>query len=180
MMLDKYEQINLFQQGQKSIKTHGILQSIIVSHYQSNNQHSENNSNQVLQTSLIATMHFLTTLAGLATFASVVAATPKQEESVGVAAMTYNAADDSTVPMNVPLGVLTHQNNKLTEFEIARVYSTVKGVNPPKIEDVTCQMFKDKYGTIPASKDITIKSGSDISKKPVDLGWILCRVNAKK
>ncbi|KAF4456873.1 hypothetical protein F53441_1084 [Fusarium austroafricanum] len=125
-------------------------------------------------------MHFPTILAGLATFASAVVAAPKQVPEVGVAAMTYNAADKSTVPMNVPLGVLTTQKTKLTEFEIARVYSNVKGVNAPKAEDVTCQIYKDKYGTIPVSKDITVKGGGVLGKKPVDLGYVLCRVNAKK
>ncbi|KAH7188079.1 uncharacterized protein B0J16DRAFT_336433 [Fusarium flagelliforme] len=123
-------------------------------------------------------MHFATILSSIAAFSTAVVAAPTEKPYVGVAIMTYNG--DDSLPMNVPLGVLTHDKRKVTEIEIARVYSTVDGVKAPKTDQVTCQMYKDQYGTVPASKDFTAKKGAVISTKGVDFGWLLCRVNASK
>jgi hypothetical protein len=93
--------------------------------------------------------------------------------------MTYNGDDSS--PLNVPLGVLTtNKGVEVTELEIARIYSSVEGVKPPKADQVTCQMYKDQWGTIPASKDFTAMKSVLISTNSVPLGWVLCRVNASK
>ncbi|KAF5020589.1 hypothetical protein F66182_7375 [Fusarium sp. NRRL 66182] len=123
-------------------------------------------------------MQFLTILAGIATLSTAVAAAPNEKPYIGVAIMTYNG--DESTPMNVPLGVLTHDTRKVTEIEIARVYSTVPGVQPPKLDQVTCQMYKDKYGSVPGSKDFTAEQGALISTNPVEFGWLLCRVNASE
>ncbi|KAF4465937.1 hypothetical protein FALBO_7221 [Fusarium albosuccineum] len=123
-------------------------------------------------------MHFSTILAGIATFSTAVAAAPKEKPFVGVAIMTYNG--DESTPLNVPLGVLTHDTRKVTKIEIGRAYSTVKGVKAPKVDQITCQMYKDKYGSVPASKDFTAKKSALISTNPVEFGWLLCRVNASK
>ncbi|KAM0545361.1 hypothetical protein ACHAPJ_011433 [Fusarium lateritium] len=123
-------------------------------------------------------MHFPTILAGIAALSTAVAAAPKEKPYVGVAIMTYNG-DDST-PLNVPLGVLTHAKRQVTEIEIARAYSTVKGVKAPNADDITCQMYKDKYGSVPGSKDFTAKKSALIATNPVEFGWLLCRVNAAK
>jgi hypothetical protein len=124
-------------------------------------------------------MHVPTILASIVTASVAVAAAPKQEYNVGVAMMTYNGDDSS--PLNVPLGVLTtNKGVKITELEIARIYSSVEGVKPPKADQVTCQMYKDQWGTVPASKDFTAKKSAIISTDPVPLGWVLCRVNASK
>jgi hypothetical protein len=123
-------------------------------------------------------MHFPTILAGIATFSTAAAAAPKEKPYIGVAIMTYNG--DDSLPLNVPLGVLTHSKRKVTEIEIARAYSTVDGVKAPKVEQITCQMYKDQYGSVPGSKDFTAKKGAVISTKGVDFGWLLCRVNASK
>ncbi|CVL08951.1 uncharacterized protein FMAN_11742 [Fusarium mangiferae] len=125
-------------------------------------------------------MHFPTLLAGLASFSTAVTAIPTEKPHVGVAILTVNEPEDSTLPLNVPLGVLTHQkNNKLTELEFVNVYSTVKGVKPPKMDQIRCQMYKDQYGTVPITKDLTAENGV-VSKKPIYLGWVLCRVKAQK
>ncbi|KAG5789126.1 hypothetical protein H9Q69_011807 [Fusarium xylarioides] len=125
-------------------------------------------------------MHFPTFLAGLATFSTAVTAIPAEKPHVGVAILTVNEPEDSTLPLNVPLGVLTHQkNNKLTELEFVNVYSTVNGVKPPKMDQIRCQMYKDQYGTVPITKDLTAENGV-VSKKPIYLGWVLCRVKVQK
>ncbi|KAF5000242.1 hypothetical protein FGRMN_1874 [Fusarium graminum] len=123
-------------------------------------------------------MHYPTVLFSIATLFNAVSAAPKQEYNVGVAMMTYNG-DDST-PLNVPLGVLTHnpKSGPITELEIARIYSSVEGVKPPKEDQVVCQMYKDQWGTIPGSKEFTSKKSALISTNPVPLGWVLCRVKA--
>jgi hypothetical protein len=124
-------------------------------------------------------MHVPSILASIVTVSGAVAAAVKQEYNVGVAMMTYNG--DDPLPLNVPLGVLTtNKGVKITELEIARIYSSVEGVKPPKADQVTCQMYKDQWGTVPASKDFTAKKSALISTKPVALGWVLCRVNASK
>jgi hypothetical protein len=124
-------------------------------------------------------MHVPTILASIATVSVTMAAAVKQEYNVGVAMMTYNGDDSS--PLNVPLGVLTtNKGVEVTELEIARIYSSVEGVKPPKADQVTCQMYKDQWGTIPASKDFTAMKSALISTNPVPLGWVLCRVNASK
>ncbi|KAF4959589.1 hypothetical protein FSARC_10675 [Fusarium sarcochroum] len=123
-------------------------------------------------------MYFPTILAGIATLSTAVAAAPKEKPYIGVAIMTYNGDDSS--PLNVPLGVLTHATRKVTEIEIARAYSTVKGVKAPDVDQITCQMYKDKYGSVPGSKDFTADEGARISTNPVEFGWLLCRVNASK
>ncbi|KAL4724340.1 hypothetical protein ACLX1H_008954 [Fusarium chlamydosporum] len=128
-------------------------------------------------------MHFLTIFTGIAAFSSsVIAAPPKEKPHVGVAIMTVNApisGEHSTLPQNVPLGVLTHQDNvEITGLEIDRVYSTVKGLKAPKADQVVCQMYKDKYGTQPGSAEFTIDKEARISTNSVPLGWILCRVKA--
>ena len=68
-------------------------------------------------------MHFSTVITGLAAFTTAVTAAPPQEKPyVGVAMMTYNDpvnGESSSLPQNVPLGVLTHQDNvQITELEI--------------------------------------------------------------
>ncbi|KAM0213584.1 hypothetical protein ACHAQD_009237 [Fusarium lateritium] len=128
-------------------------------------------------------MHYSTIVTGLVAFASAITAAPtKQTPSVGVAIMTVNepiSGEKSTHPLNVPLGVLTHQENiGITKLEIARVYSTVKGVEAPEIDHITCQMYKDEYGTQPGSAEFTTKKDAFISTNTVSLGWVLCRVNA--
>ncbi|KAF5596053.1 uncharacterized protein FSUBG_8963 [Fusarium subglutinans] len=111
-------------------------------------------------------MHFPAILAGLAAFSTTVTAAPAEKPHHS--------------PLNVPLGVLTHQkNNKLTELEFVNVYSIVKGVEPPKMDQIRCQMYKDQYGTVPITKDLTTENGV-VSKKPIYLGWVLCRVKAQK
>lgn len=127
-------------------------------------------------------MHYSTIVTSIITFASAVTAAPtKETPSVGVAIMTINdpiSGEKSTHPLNVPLGVLTHQKNTgITKLEIARVYSTVKGVDAPEIDQITCQMYKDEYGTQPGSAEFTAKKDALISTNTVSLGWILCRVN---
>ncbi|KAG5657693.1 hypothetical protein KAF25_007726 [Fusarium avenaceum] len=122
-------------------------------------------------------MHFPTILASLLTVSGSMAAAVKQEENVGVAMMTYNG--DESLPLNVPFGVLsTNKGVKVTELEIVNVYSSVKGVKPPKADQVTCQAYKDQWGTIPVSKDFTAKKSAVISTKPAAPVWVLCRVNA--
>ncbi|KAJ4252395.1 hypothetical protein NW762_010993 [Fusarium torreyae] len=121
-------------------------------------------------------MHFPTILAGIATLSTAVAAAPKEKPSVGVAIMTYNG--DESTPLNVPLGVLTHAKRQVTEIELVRAYSTVKGVEAPDVDDITCQMYKDKYGSVPGSKDFRARKGVIIATNPVEFGWLLCRVNA--
>ncbi|UZP36807.1 hypothetical protein NXS19_004623 [Fusarium pseudograminearum] len=128
-------------------------------------------------------MHFPTIFAGVAAFSSaVMAAPPKQKPYVGVAIMTVNEpinGEHSTLPQNVPLGVLTHQDGvKVTELQIARVFSTVNGVEAPSVDKVVCQMYKDQYATIPGSAEFTAKKDAKISTNSVPLGWILCRVKA--
>jgi hypothetical protein len=126
-----------------------------------------------------AIMHVPTIFASIFTISAAMAAAVKQEHNVGVAMMTYNGDDSS--PLNVPLGVLTtNKGVKVTELEIARIYSSVEGVKPPKADQVTCQMYKDQWGTVPASKDFTAKKGALIGTNSVPLGWILCRVNASE
>ncbi|KAF4974364.1 hypothetical protein FZEAL_8729 [Fusarium zealandicum] len=128
-------------------------------------------------------MHFPIVLAGITTFASAVAADPQAAQPVGVAIMTVNNpvnGEHSTLPLNVPLGVLTHQaDNKITELQIARVYSNSASVKAPDVAKVTCQMYKDQYGTQPASKEFTSEKPGIISKDSVNLGWVLCYVNAQ-
>ncbi|KAF5535174.1 hypothetical protein FNAPI_12143 [Fusarium napiforme] len=125
-------------------------------------------------------MHFPTLLAGLAASSTAVTAIPAESPHVGVAILTVNEPGDSTLPLNVPLGVLTHQkNNKLTELEFVNVYSTVKGIKLPKMDQIRCQMYKDQYGTEPITKDLASENGV-VSKKPIDLGWVLCRVKAQR
>ncbi|KAH7242692.1 hypothetical protein BKA59DRAFT_401627 [Fusarium tricinctum] len=128
-------------------------------------------------------MHYSTIVTGLIAFASAVTAAPtKDKPTVGVAILTVNdpiSGEKSTSPLNVPLGVLTHQKNiGITKLEIARAYSTVKGVKAPKIDQITCQMYKDQYGTQLGSAEFTAKKDALISTNTVPLGWILCRVNA--
>jgi hypothetical protein len=128
-------------------------------------------------------MHFHTVLAGVVAFATTVTAAPPQEKPyVGVAIMTVNSpisGEHSTLPQNVPLGVLTHQDNvQITELEIVNAFSTVKGVKAPKNDQIVCQMYKDKYATLPGSAEFTAKKPALISTNSVPLGWILCRVKA--
>ncbi|KAM0294429.1 hypothetical protein ACHAPM_011238 [Fusarium culmorum] len=128
-------------------------------------------------------MHFPTIFAGVAAFSSAVMAAPsKQKPYVGVAIMTVNApisGEESTLPQNVPLGVLTHQDGvQVTELQIANVFSTVKGVKAPAADQVVCQMYKDQYATLPGSAEFTVKKDAKISTNSVPLGWILCRVKA--
>jgi hypothetical protein len=128
-------------------------------------------------------MHYSTIVTGIVALASAVTAAPaKEKPTVGVAILTVNdpiSGEKSTHPLNVPLGVLTHQANiEITKLEIARVYSTVKGVEAPKIDEITCQMYKDQYGTLRGSADFTAKKDALISTNSVSLGWVLCRVNA--
>lgn len=128
-------------------------------------------------------MLYSTIVTGIVAFASAVTAAPtKDKPTVGVAILTVNdpiSGEKSTSPLNVPLGVLTHQKNiGITKLEIARVYSTVKGVDAPKIDQITCQMYKDQYGTQPGSAEFTAKKDALISTNTVPLGWVLCRVNA--
>ncbi|CAJ0554568.1 Ff.00g130810.m01.CDS01 [Fusarium sp. VM40] len=124
-------------------------------------------------------MHVPTILASLLTVSGSMAAAVKQEDNVGVAMMTYNG--DESLPLNVPFGVLsTNKGVKVTELEIVNVYSSVKGVKIPKADQVTCQAYKDKWGTIPASKDFTAKKSAVLSTKPAAPVWVLCRVNASK
>jgi hypothetical protein len=40
-------------------------------------------------------------------------------------------------------------------------------------------MYKDQYGTEPITKDLTAENGI-VSKKPIYLGWVFCRVKAQK
>ncbi|KAM0210838.1 hypothetical protein ACHAPA_004652 [Fusarium lateritium] len=120
-------------------------------------------------------MHFPTILASMLTVSGAMAAV-KQEPTVGVAVMTYNG--DDSLPLNVPFGVLsTNKGVKVTDLEITGIYSSVKGVKAPKADQVTCQAYKDKWATIPASKDFT---KSVVLDKPVAQAWVLCRVKASK
>ncbi|KAL6918589.1 hypothetical protein ACHAPO_009586 [Fusarium lateritium] len=128
-------------------------------------------------------MHFPTVLASIAAFSSAaIAAPPQQKPYVGVAIMTVNApisGEKSTLPQNVPLGVLTHQDDVfVTDIEIANAFSTVKGVKAPSNDQIVCQMYKDQYATIPGSAEFTVKKDAKISTNSVPLGWILCRVKA--
>jgi hypothetical protein len=128
-------------------------------------------------------MHFPTVLASIAAFSSAaIAAPPKEKPYVGVAIMTVNApisGEHSTLPQNVPLGVLTHQDGvQITELEIVNAFSTVKGVKAPENDQIVCQMYKDQYGTLPGSAEFTVENPAVISTNSVDLGWILCRVKA--
>ncbi|CAJ0551450.1 Ff.00g113800.m01.CDS01 [Fusarium sp. VM40] len=128
-------------------------------------------------------MLYSTIVTGIVAFASAVNAAPaKDKPTVGVAILTVNdpiSGEKSTSPLNVPLGVLTHQKNiGITKLEIARVYSSIKGVDAPKIDQITCQMYKDQYGTQPGSAEFTAKKDALISTNTVPLGWVLCRVNA--
>lgn len=132
-------------------------------------------------------MHFTTIFAGLAALAASVQAAPSDIEAratphATVAIMTVNSPLDgehSTSPLNVPLGKLTHQKNiKITELEIARVYSNVPGIKTPELDQITCQMYKDKYGIQPGSAEFTAEKPALISTNSVSLGWVLCYVNA--
>ncbi|KAF4454611.1 Transcriptional regulatory protein moc3 [Fusarium austroafricanum] len=126
----------------------------------------------------ITTMHFLTIVTSFAAFTSAAAFGPPKE--VGVALMTTNGPDkDNSLPQNAPFGVLTHQAGiKIRKIEVTGVYSTVKGVKRPPIDKVVCQMHKDKYATVPASKEFTAKKPALLGSKAVPLGWVLCRVKA--
>ena len=102
-------------------------------------------------------MHFPTILAGIAALSTAVAAAPKEKPYVGVAIMTYNG-DDST-PLNVPPCVLTQDTRHVTAFEIAPPSSRVKGVEAPDVDDLTYQMYKDNYGSVPGIKDFRAREG---------------------
>ncbi|GKU08683.1 unnamed protein product [Fusarium langsethiae] len=128
-------------------------------------------------------MHFPTVFASIAALSSADMAAPtKEKPTVGVAILTVNApisGEKSTLPQNVPLGVLTHQDGvEVTELQIVSVYSTVKGVQAPEIDQIVCQMYKDQYGTLRGSAEFTAENEARISTNSVPLGWILCRVKA--
>ncbi|KAM0189311.1 hypothetical protein ACHAPI_010077 [Fusarium lateritium] len=85
--------------------------------------------------------------------------------------------------ITVPLGKLT----TLADVSITTLKLSALTINHPKnfesiptVENISCQMYKDKYGVTPGSMEFTRSADAHISTNPVSLGWLLCYVNVEE
>ncbi|KAM0542728.1 hypothetical protein ACHAPJ_012661 [Fusarium lateritium] len=85
--------------------------------------------------------------------------------------------------ITVPLGKLT----TLADVSITTLKLSALTIDHPKnfasvptVDDISCQMYKDKYGVTPGSTKFTRSADAHISTNPVSLGWILCYVNVEE
>ncbi|KAF4969764.1 hypothetical protein FSARC_3068 [Fusarium sarcochroum] len=135
-------------------------------------------------------MHFTTITTLVAAFASVAAAVPATKAPpapkmapdnnlavVVVGAIKGSGFEQSTTPVRVPFGRLTHFDKlPITSLEIRGVMVSGNDLPVPKDEKVRCRRYKDQYGLQLGSAEFKKGKQADISTNSVDFGWVLCRV----
>ncbi|KAM0546631.1 hypothetical protein ACHAPJ_010769 [Fusarium lateritium] len=135
-------------------------------------------------------MHFTTVTTLVAAFASVAAAvpatkvppTPKMAPDNNLAVVVVGAIkgsgfEQSTTPVRVPFGRLTHFDKlPITSLEVRGVMVSGNDLPVPKDEKVRCRRYKDQYGLQLGSTEFKKGKQADISTNSVDFGWVLCRV----
>ncbi|KAM5360197.1 hypothetical protein ACJZ2D_013907 [Fusarium nematophilum] len=89
----------------------------------------------------------------------------------------FNSQKPGYKSFDIPLGKLTHFDHSITRLELRGISFNVPGTESPDPRDITCQMYKDKYGVTPGSTEFTMKTPALISTNPVPFGWVLCYVN---
>ncbi|CEI62264.1 hypothetical protein FVEN_g10244 [Fusarium venenatum] len=89
-----------------------------------------------------------------------------------------NKVENAYKSVQVPLGKLTHMEYQLTSLELRGVGFLLPDDQKVDPQDITCQMYKDEFGTQPGSAAFNMKTPAYVSLlNPVEFGWVLCYVN---
>ncbi|OBS25005.1 hypothetical protein FPOA_05541 [Fusarium poae] len=89
-----------------------------------------------------------------------------------------NRVENAYKSVEVPLGKLTHMDYQLTSLELRGVGFLLPDGQNVDPQDITCQMYKDKFGTQPGSAAFNMETPAHVSLlNPVEFGWVLCYVN---
>ncbi|CZS81842.1 unnamed protein product [Fusarium graminearum] len=113
------------------------------------------------------------------TLASTAVAAPASDTYFAKASVfAINKVENAYKSVQVPLGELTHMDYQLTSLELRGVGFLLPDGQKVDPQDITCQMYKDKFGTQPGSAAFNMKTPALISLlNPVQFGWVLCYVN---
>ncbi|KAF9771347.1 hypothetical protein IL306_011006 [Fusarium sp. DS 682] len=111
-------------------------------------------------------------------FASAGASQPTERQAPTAYAVLsiVNSAENSKEPVRVPLAQLTtfSHNYQVTELRLDGLNVNIPDIESPKIEDVVCQRYRDRYGVQFGSAEFTYNNPALISTNPVEFGWVLC------
>ncbi|RGP74525.1 hypothetical protein FSPOR_1102 [Fusarium sporotrichioides] len=120
---------------------------------------------------------FLTTT--MFTLASAVTAAPVSDTYFANASVfAINKVENVYKSVQVPLGKLTHMDYQLTSLELRGVGFLLPDGQKVDPQDITCQMYKDEFGTQPGSAAFNMETPAVVSLlNPVEFGWVLCYVN---
>ncbi|KAJ4013240.1 hypothetical protein NW752_007535 [Fusarium irregulare] len=129
-------------------------------------------------------MHFTTIITMIAAIASAASASPAKKPApdsnlavVVVGAISGWGYEQSTTPVRVPFGKLTHFDKlPISSLEVRGVMVSGDGLPVPKDDRVRCRRYKDQYGLQVGSLEFKKGNPALISTNSVDFGWVLCRV----
>ncbi|KAH6949252.1 hypothetical protein FAVG1_11323 [Fusarium avenaceum] len=135
-------------------------------------------------------MHFATITTIIAAIASTAAATPAGKPApvakvapdnnlavVVIGAIKGFGYEQSTTPLRVPFGKLTHfKKLQINSLEFRGVMVSGEGLPVPKDDKVRCRMYKDQYGLQLGSLEFKKGEPAVISTNVREFGWVLCRV----
>ena len=135
-------------------------------------------------------MHSTTIITMLAAIASAASASPASKPApvakvapgsnlavVVVGAISGWGYEQSTTPVRVPFGKLTHFDKlPISSLEVRGVMVSGDGLPVPKDDKVRCRRYKDQYGLQVGSLEFKKGNPALISTNSVDFGWVLCRV----
>ncbi|KAF5022180.1 hypothetical protein F66182_5767 [Fusarium sp. NRRL 66182] len=122
-------------------------------------------------------MHFTNIVTGAAAlFASAATAQPAARQAPQAYAnlLVINAADHSQQPVRIPLAQLTTLDYSATTLKLASLSVHIPDIPSPKLQDIVCQRYNDKYGVQLGSTEFTKDKPALLSTNPVDFGWVLC------
>ncbi|KAL9568745.1 hypothetical protein ACKAV7_007059 [Fusarium commune] len=96
---------------------------------------------------------------------------------VVIGAIRGFGAEQTTTPVRVPFGKLTHfEHLPVTSLAVRGVMVSGDGLPVPDISKVRCRRYKDQYGLQLGSVEFKKGKNADISTNDVDFAWVLCRV----
>ncbi|KAL6916472.1 hypothetical protein ACHAPO_007524 [Fusarium lateritium] len=125
-------------------------------------------------------MHFTSLFStAIFTLAATVAAAPVSGTYFAKASVfAINKVENAYKSVQVPLGKLTHMEYQLTSLELRGVGFLLPDDQKVDPQNITCQMYKDEFGTQPGSDAFNMKTPAHVSLlNPVEFGWVLCYVN---
>ncbi|RFN44760.1 hypothetical protein FIE12Z_11026 [Fusarium flagelliforme] len=96
---------------------------------------------------------------------------------VVVSAMNGWGYEQSTTPVRVPFGKLTHFDKLfISSLEVRGVMVVGDGLPVPKDDKVRCHRYKNQYCFQLGSLEFKKGNPALISTGSVEFGWVLCRV----